>query len=326
MLSRVADLVYWMARHLERAENTARILDVNTQLALDLQRPTGEDPRAWEPMIHVAGQVDRFNELYDAVTERNVVDFLTFNRKNPSSIVSCIAQARENARCVREQMSGETWEQLNRFHLRLHKESIDTYLELGANEYLNRVKLSLQLFDGIAGGMLPRNEGWHFYKLGRLLERADNTSRLIDVKYFSLLPSARDVGTAIDTIQWAAVLRSCSAFEAFRKNRRGQITSERVIGYLILDEFFPRSIRFAITGAEESIRRITRDSDHHFSTRPSRHLGRLRADLDYAEPQDIIAGGLHEWIDTLQLRIAETHTAIEETFFDYDAAKAVVLE
>lgn len=325
MLSRVANLIYWMARYLERAENACRILDVNTQLALDLQAGGIDAPRAWEPIVHVSGDDKEFRELYGAFTEPNVVDFMIFNRKNPNSIASCIAQARENARCVREQLSTETWEQLNRLYLRLQRETFDDYRRMGSSEFLNRVKRSIQLFYGIAASMLARSEGWYFFELGRFLDRADNMSRLIDVKYFTLLPSVELIGTAVDVLQWSAVLRSCSAFEAFRKARRGQVNAERVVDYLVFDESFPRSIRFSIISAEEAIRRITRDSDHHFSNRPTRSLGRLRAELDYADIKEINAAGLHEWIDHLQATIAGIHDDVQKTFFFYEVQNAKIL-
>lgn len=320
MLSRVANLVYWLARYLERADNSARIVDVNTQFVLDVPVQAGSEERAWDPIILASGDDKLFRELYPQSGESAVIDFVLFNQRNPNSVISCINQARENARCIREQLSTETWEQLNRLYLELHGRNFADYQRVGSTEFLNRIRLGIQLFYGIAGNMLPQNEAWHFYNLGRFLERADNTSRLIDVKYFALLPSAQDVGTALDTLQWGAVLRSCSAFEAFRKSRRGQITIERVVDYLILDEVFPRSIRFSITHAEEAIRQVTQDSDHHFSNRPTRTLGRLRADLDYATMREIISAGLHEWIDHLQVAIGHVHEDIQKTFFFYDVA------
>lgn len=325
MLSRVANLIYWMARYLERAENACRILDVNTQLALDLQSGQTSASRAWEPIVHVSGDEAEFRKLHDDFSERSVVDFMIFNRRNSNSISSCIAQARENARCVREQLSTETWEQLNRLYLRLQRETFVDYQRIGSNEFLNRLKRSIQLFYGIAAGMLARSEGWYFFELGRSLERADSMSRLLDVKYYTLLPSVQMVGTAVDVLQWSAVLRSCSAFEAFRKARRGQVNAERVVDYLVLDESFPRSIRFSIVSAEEAIRRITRDSDHHFSNAPTRSLGRLRAELDYSDIKEIMSSGLHEWIDRLQSTIANIHNDVETTFFFYEVENAKVL-
>lgn len=322
MLSRVAHLTYWMARYLERAENAARILDANTQLVLDAQLQASDLSRAWEPIVFVSGDETLFRRHYSAFDEASVVEFTLFNQANPNSVLSCINTARENARCIRDQISTETWEQINRLYLTLQGKTFADYQKMGSGEFLGRTRKSILLLYGMAASMLPRNEGWQFYELGRFLERSDNVSRLIDVKYFTLLPSVTLVGTTLDAIQWSAVLRSCSAFEAFRKSRRGQINAERVVDYLILDEHFPRSIRYSITQAEEAIRNITRDRDHHFSNPPSRSLGRLRADLDYAVIKDIINFGLHEWIDSLQAKIASVHGDIEKTFFFYDTDSA----
>ncbi|MGH8021432.1 MAG: alpha-E domain-containing protein [Opitutaceae bacterium] len=325
MLSRVANLTYWMARYLERADNSARILDVNTQLALENRAGPSDDARLWQPIIFALGDETLFKQLYPETTEQSVAEFVLFNTKNPNSILSCINLARENARCIRDQLSSEAWEQLNRLYLHMRDKTVADYHGVGTTDFLSRLRKSIQLFYGIAASMLPRNDGWHFYNLGRFLERADNTSRVIDVKYFTLLPSALAVGSALDALHWAAVLRSCSAFEAFRKSRLGVIKAERVLEYLILDEFFPRSIRFSIITAEEAVRRLTRDADHHYSNAPSRSLGRLRADLDYLLIGDIVSHGLHEWIDNLQLKIAKIHEDIESAFVDYDIERARIL-
>ncbi len=325
MLSRVANLTYWMARHLERAEDSARILDINTQLALESQAGPRDDARLWEPIIFALGEESLFKQLYSEATERTVAEFVLFNTENPNSILSCVNRARENARCIRDQLSSDAWEQMNRLYLHMRGKTVADYHGTGTNEFLSRLRKSIQLFYGIADSMLPRNDGWHFYELGRSLERADSTSRLIDVKYFTLLPSAQAVGSTLDALHWGAVLRSCSAFEAFRKSRLGVINAERVLDYLILDEFFPRSIRFSIITAEEAVRKLTRDADHHYSNPPTRSLGRLRADLDYLTIGDIVSHGLHEWIDKLQLSIARIHQDIESAFVDYDIEGARIL-
>src|SRR5450432_1190169 len=214
MLSRVANLVYWMARYLERAENAARIVDVNAQLVLDLQSRLGaDDPRSWEPLVFVSGGDEEYHKIYGKdISERTVVDFMLFDRRNPGSVLSCICYARENARCIRDQLSSEVWEELNTFFLKLKDDDYARYAQLGSSEYLSRLKSRIQLFYGVADSMIPRSKMWWFFQLGRFLERADNTSRILDVKYYMLLPDLSAVGTALDMIQWASVLRSCSAF------------------------------------------------------------------------------------------------------------------
>jgi uncharacterized alpha-E superfamily protein len=326
MLSRVANLTYWIARHLERAENAARILDANTQLALDLRASEALDEATlWRPVILALGDADLFTQLYGQPTEETVATFALFDRRNPSSICSSVAQARENARCARETLSSETWEQLNRLHLRLQDHTWKDYQEIGSSEFLNRIKKSIQLFYGVASSMLPRNEAWNFFQVGRFLERADSVSRLIDVKSYTLRPSAQAAGSSTDLIQWSAVLRSCSGFEAFRKLHRGSVSPDRVLEFLILEESFPRSIRYAVVQAEEALRGISRDRDHYFSNAASRSMGRLRADLDYSRIEEIVAGDLRMWLETLQERLATIHHDIDETFISYPLETAKLL-
>ena len=327
MLSRVAHLVYWMARYLERAENTARIVDVNAQLVLDLQsRRDADDPRAWEPLVFVSGSDEKFHELYGkAATERAVVDFMLFDKRNPSSVVSCICAARENARCIRDQLSSDVWETLNTFYLRLKNDDYASYAQAGSSDYLAGIKVQLQLFFGVAESMIPRNDGWWFFELGRYLERADNTSRIIDVKYFMILPDLQAVGSALDVVQWASVLRSCSAFEAFRRSRRGELNLERSVDYLVRDELFPRSILFSVAEAEQCLVRVSSGMQGSAVDRVNRLVSSLRDQLEGTDIRAAIANGLHEFLDHIQERIQDIDTAVFRAFIDYPVASDRVL-
>ena len=327
MLSRVANLVYWMARYLERAENTARIVDVNAQLVLDLQsRQAADDPKSWEPLVYVTGDEKKFFELYgETASERAVVEFMLFDKRNPSSLISCIAFARENARCIRDQLSSDVWETLNTFFLKLKGDDYTRYAQLGSSDYLSRVKTQIQLLFGVAESMIPRTDLWWFFQLGRHLERADNTSRIVDVKYYMLLPDLHAVGSALDMVQWASVLRSCSAFEAFRRSRRGQLNLERVVDYLLRDEVFPRSILFSIAEAEQCLGQVTANAVHLEDNQPARLIREMRAELEMIDVPAVIADGLHEFLDDIQTKISEIHEALQATFVDYDTASAKVL-
>lgn len=322
MLSRVANLIYWTARQLERAENTARLIDVNTQLVLDMQSQQGiDDPRSWEPLVYVSGNEKQFFELYGKeVTERAVIEFLIFDRRNLSSIMTCFAAARENARCIRDQLATEVWEAINTAYLSLKDDNYTRFAQLGATDYLGKLRESIQLFYGVAESMLPRNQGWWFFELGRYLERADNVSRILDVKYFMLLPDRHHVGSALDMIQWASVLRSCSAFEAFRRSRRGQLNLERVVDYLLRDDEFPRSILFSLLGVENSLAKITGDTPEIADNAASRAAAALRSHLEQGEIRDIIAGGLHEYLDNIQVQLVGIHEGIQSTFVEHEAA------
>lgn len=323
MLCRVADNIYWLARYIERADYTARVLDVNTNLVLDMTGFVEPDsPEAWLPIISVSGDEDLFHQRHSTVDEKSAVSFMLFDKENPSSIYRSIAAARESARCVREQISSEMWEQINRLYLRLKDQSYDDYQRIGASEYLNRTKASIYLFYGIAEQMMPRTTGWDFFNLGRFLERADNLSRLIDVKCLSLLPHKETISPVADLIQWAAVLRSCSGHEAFRKSRKGNITAERVIEYLVLDEHFPKSIRFSIVQAEAALRQVSGSRDHHFSNLAGRALGRLRSELDYALLEDVLEADLHEYMLSIQEKLSEVGALIDKTFINYPIENA----
>lgn len=319
MLSRVANLIYWISRYLERAENTARIVDVNAQLVLDLQsRQDASDPRAWEPLVFVTGSDEQFHELYgEKVTERAVIEFMLFDKRNPSSIVSCIGLARENARCIRDQLSTELWETINTFYLRLKDDDFTRYAQLGSTDYLAWIKSQTQLFHGVADAMLPRDDGWWFYDLGRHLERADNTSRILDIKYFMILPTVQAVGSALDMVQWASVLRSCSAFEAFRRSRRGDLDLVRVVDYLIRDEAFPRSLLYATSEAERCLVRIGSEEGLPQVSAVHALVRGLRDDLAGADIKSVIAAGLHQFLDGIQLRLENIHTAIQEAYIHH---------
>ena len=327
MLSRVANLIYWTARYLERAENSARIVDVNAQLVLDLQsKQAADDPRSWEPLVYVSGGDKLFKKLHgNNISESTVVDFMLFDRRNPSSVVSCIAYARENARCIRDQLASEVWEELNTFYLKLKDDDYARYAQLGSSEYLSRLKSRIQLFYGVAESMIPRTQMWWFFELGRFLERTDNTSRILDVKYFMLLPDDTTVGSALDMVQWASVLRSCSAFEAFRKSRRGQLSLERVVDYLLRDHTFPRSVLFATKELEFALGHITAGAPHQVKNRAAELISELIAHLEGTVTREAIKKGLHEYLDDLQLRIGNIHAAVQETFINYSSDTARVL-
>ena len=235
MLSRVADSIYWMGRYVERAENVARFVDVNLNLMLDAPDGSGQQ---WQPLVFTTGDHEDFAKHYGEATQQNVIQFLTFDRDNPNSIVSCLRAARENARSVREIISSEMWLQLNKFYLMVNSAATNPKGLESPHEFFTEVKLLSHLFTGVTDATMTHGEPWHFRQLGRELERADKTSRILDVKYFILLRSVSDVGTAFDDVQWAAVLRSTSSFEMYRK-RHGRILPKKVVEFLVLDRNFP---------------------------------------------------------------------------------------
>src|SRR5215468_6965085 len=254
MLSRVAESIYWMSRYIERAENVARFVDVNLQLMLDA--PAGEDQQ-WAPLVATTGDHADFETRYGAPTQTAVLRFLAFDAENPNSILSCLRAARENARTVREIISSEMWLQLNTYYLMVNDAATSGKGMKTPHEFFNEVKNASHLFNGVTAATMTHGEAWHFGPmLGRMLERADKTSRILDVKYFILLRSVQDVGTPFDDIQWAAVLRSASAFEMYRK-RHGRISPKHVVEFLLLDREFPRAINFCLLATRDSLHAIS---------------------------------------------------------------------
>src|SRR5215475_7541773 len=296
MLSRVADCVFWMSRYIERAENAARFVDVNLNLTLDLG---GTLANQWDPLVYTTGDHEDFYKRYGAGTQQNALEMLAFDEENPNSIVSCLKFARENARTIREIIAAPVWEELNKFYLMVTDAARNGKAADNPFEFFNHVKRNGQLIVGIMEATMSRGEAWHFAQLGRLLERADKTSRILDVKYYILLPSVTDVGTPLDAIQWSALLKSASALEMYRK-RHGQITPSDVAEFLILDAEFPRALRYCVRGAEESLHAITGTAPATYRNQAERRLGQLRSELDYAQITDIIDQGLHEFIDSFQ--------------------------
>ena len=311
MLSRVADSIYWVSRYTERAENLARIIDVNLRLGLDLPPGSAEQ---WEPLVLITADLPLFSDHYGEPTRRNVIEFLTYDEDNPNSIVRCLAAARENARSVREAISSEMWEQVNRFYHLSRASAFRALVQDDPYSFFSRIRQESLLFAGVVDATMLHDEGWHFARLGRELERADKTSRILDVKYFLLLPAPSDVGSPLDDLQWAALLRSASGLEAFRK-RHGRLSPERVADFLILDRDFPRAILHCLAAATESLRVLSGSAVGTYANAAEQRLGRLTARLNYCGIAEIIAGGLHQFLDGLQDELNGVGDASFATFF-----------
>ena len=310
MLSRVAESIYWMSRYIERAENTARFIEVNLTLMLD----SSGGEQQWWPLVNTSGDHADFEKRYRDATQENVILFLTFDRENPNSMISCLRAARENARSVREIISSEMWLQLNKFYLKVNDATVSGMGIESPHDFYTNVKLSSHLFTGVTDATMTHDEAWHFCRLGRKLERADKTSRILDVKYFILLRSVADVGTPLDDTQWAAVLRSASAFEMYRK-REGRVSPKGIVRFLLLDQEFPRAIRFCLNAARDSLHAISGTPLGSFRNNAEKLLGQLCSDLAYAHVDEILNSGLHEYLDDLQNRMNLVGSGIMETFF-----------
>jgi uncharacterized alpha-E superfamily protein len=312
MLSRVADSLYWMSRYIERAENVARFVDVNLNLMLD--SPVGLMEQ-WGPLILITAAGQPFLERYAEPTQENVIQFLTFDSENPDSIRSCLLKARENARSIREVIPFDLWTEINDFHLKVSAPAALEQAAESPHDFFSYVRRSAHLVEGVTHATLSRGEAWHFSRIGRLIERADQTTRLLDTKYFLLLPSVTDVGTPVDDLYWSAVLKSASAFTMYRQ-RHGRLSPDRVCDFLILDREFPRSVQFCVTNAEESARAISGTPPGTYRNEAERHLGRLSSELTYTDVSAVLQQGLHEFLDGLQIRLNEIGDGIYTTFIE----------
>jgi uncharacterized alpha-E superfamily protein len=315
MLSRVADSLYWMSRYAERGENIARILDVNLQLMLDLPKLGPEEQKTlWEPVLRSTGDHEDFFKHYKATSSDNVIDFLTFHSKNSNSILNCITTARENARHVREQISLEMWEEINRAYLWMKSQTLKKIQRQGPYEFFTAVKNASHLFQGITDGTMTHGEDWDFIQVGKYLERADMTTRILDANDEIFIKTPAKNSQTGGTLQWSAILRSCSSHDAYRKFYVAQVEPDKVVEFLILNEFFPRSIRFCAQELNHSLRRISGCKEEHFTNQAEKLTGRLVAELNYSALEDIKTVGMHQYMDDLQVKLNTIGEAIFQTY------------
>lgn len=319
MLSRVADSCFWMSRYMERAETNARLLDVNMQLLLDFQNQEPNVLRKhWEPILATLEDQELFQKIHpDRLDSDSVMEFVTFERKNPNSILSCLAVAREIARTIREQIPSEMWEQLNKLYLYMRSAQALTDFNNSPYEFYQALVEGVHLFEGTTDATMTHGEGWLFLQAGKFLERADSTSRVLDIKYHIILPHGEQVGGSVDITQWNAVLRSCSALQAYLKIYAGQVKALNVAEFLILHRAFPRSIRFCVDHLDFILHRISGFDERTFSNDAERLSGQMRSQMDFSTIQSIFAKGLHQFLDETQTRLNEISNSLVETYCDW---------
>jgi uncharacterized alpha-E superfamily protein len=310
MLARVVENVYWLSRYLERAENTARIIGVNTNLLLDL--PGGIAP-GWLPLVDISGNRAEFDALFGSKAsrgeERDVVQFLIADKDNPGSICSSLHMARENARTLREILPTESWELLNQFFAEFSRD-----LSTGINkrtrfEFLKRIVVTLQTIAGMLDGTMNRNDAYTFMTLGRSLERSDMTSRIVDVRSAQLLPAETPELRPFDSVQWMSVLKSLSGYQMYRLKMRTRVKRLDVLQFLLRDDQFPRSCRFCLRQIESSLTPLPR------SEGVMEVLDAAANFIERAPLGTLDQPGLHELIDRIQLHVIDVHNMIAEIYF-----------
>ena len=315
LLSRYAEATYWMARYVERTENLARILDVNATFSRDVRG--GQN---WRSVLQLYADEERFLEHYEEITAEAVIRFYILDQDNPASIISGIRTARENARTLRALISTEMWIQLNIFYSTLKSPGPADIAEPRLDRLCSRIKEACQAHTGITEGTFYRDEGWYFYQLGRAIERADQTTRLLDVKYHLLLPNLAVVGSPYDVSQWNALLRSASAFHAFRRVHPSGMTPATVAGFLLFDRSFPRSVMACVATVETLLTELRARYSLHSGDRVLERLDALRMTLEEETTDGIITKGLHEFLDGVQLGLIGVGSELGRDFFGWEPA------
>lgn len=313
MLCRVASELFWMARHIERAENTARLLDVTYRMSLmpyQVTEPGLAWAAPWAMPLMTTGLATEYYERYPTLSGEAVLKFLIFDESNSSSVYNCLRAARESARAVRVAIASEMYEDLNSAWLEMRRFNFDAVQRMGVSDFLEWVKLQSHRFRGVTFGTMLRDEAYDFIQLGTYIERADNTARILDVKYHLLLPSVADVGGAVDYYQWSALLQSVSSFDAYRKMYSDVITPRRVAELLIHRADMPRSLHCCMNHIHETV-----DNLGNANAREVQRLaGQLHAELHYGRTQEVFEVGLHEYLMDFLERVSKVGDEINRAF------------
>lgn len=318
MLSRTADHLFWMARYMERAENTARMLDVNYQTSL-LPQSAGAAESGWRGLLSISELTTDYNERYGDVVPRRVMDYMVSDEKNPSSIYSCLMAARENARAVRGTLTTEVWETQNQTWLEFQRMLRTKAFEKDPGDAFEWVKFRSHLSRGVTVGTMLQDEAFHFLRIGSFLERADNTARMLDVKFHAVESEFYGAGATngnggkdqeYDFYHWSAILRSVSGFEVYRKAYRNVIRPEKVAELLILRADMPRSLAACMDEVVSNLQRVANEQSHD----TLRRAGRLQADLRFGRIDEILATGLHAFLSQFLERVGTLGVGISRDF------------
>jgi uncharacterized alpha-E superfamily protein len=314
MLSRVADSLYWMSRYLERAEHSARLIDVNLSLMLDYA-PGSADAR-WRRVMACLGVPVPLGMENDA---HHLLHTITFDTGTRMSIVSSIMAARENARQVREQISSEMWEQLNRLFHAVKRTTMDELWESSPHEFLSAAKEGSHLFQGITDSTMTHGEGWQFIQVGRFMERAAAVATLLDVHFGDSLA----ITDFQEQLEWIGLLKSCTAFEPFCRTYTADLKPQRVADFLLLNPEFPHSVAFSAAQIDQALRAISSASGTQKGQRVERIAGKLRASLRFGQIDELINAGLHGFLADIQRQCALIHHELHQVYITYPIQTAL---
>jgi uncharacterized alpha-E superfamily protein len=310
MLPRIADSLFWIGRYMERADNTARILDVNYHMLLE--QPPDTYKLRWDPLIAVTGERERFYKSHEEASAQTAFEFLGYAEDNPNSIGQCIVNARENARTIRDRISRELWEDINSLYYKITKLRDDGE---SLSRFCDAVKRGGHRFHGVCDATLARDEGWHFVEAGCVLERAEMTARILDVHYHQLMEVPQILNESRSHL-WMAVLKSVAAYE-FYKRQYGQIEPARVAQLLLLDARHPRSVRFNLSALQGSLHAISGSIPGSYANEAERLTGRVHERLTYDSIEEIFDGGLHDYLTDLQDTCLNIGEQVTRAYFHY---------
>ncbi len=317
MLSRIADSLYWMSRCLERVDNTARLIEINLLHLVETQDHLSRAAQ-WRPLLSISGSEEAFEQRYGAgeISAARVIRFLSQERSNPNAIHSSLRLARENARVVRDRISKEMWQAVNDLWLGVDLHLKEPLVPERAAAFYASVRNEVARFHGLTVSTMVRGEAFGFYQLGTFVERADMTARILDVKYHLLLPEASMVGSPLDYYQWAALLKSLSGFEAYRRQYQAGLRPRDVAEFVLFEENFPRSLRFSVQRIEEALGTIGAGAPDGPSVEAVR---RLRDLLDHNSAETVFAQGVHEFLQGFEEEVSRLNTALAADYFEAHA-------
>ncbi len=315
MLSRVADALFWMSRYLERAEYVARLLDVCFHLELDLRGAlAGPTELLWSTLAAILQQHVPPSRNGTDSPQKALSHWLMFDTDNPTSIVSCVSRARTNARSIRGTINSEMWKELNKLYWQITNADFVRQAKESPHDFYQTVECGSLHFQGVCDATLTHDEGWQFIQLGKLLERADKTLRVLDIEYELLREMIGPPDLTLINLQWAAVLRSCRGYEAYQKLHVGRVEPERVVGFLLLHPQFPRSVRFCLEASVQALAEIERLDPNREMGRVNRILGRVLNDLRYGELDQFLHGGLHTFLSGTLERCNQASRTLQDQY------------
>lgn len=320
MLSRVADSLYWMARYLERAEHTARMLDVNLNLMLD-EDPENGDQR-WRRLLESLDIAKQDGPPADADATR-IAQFLTLDLESPSSILSSVTFARDNAKQLREHISSEMWEQLNRLYLELRQETAESLWSGQPHEFCRRVREGICLLNGVTISTINHGEAWQFIQLGRFLERAANISSVLDVHFKHFYNHQDGYSLGSDFMEWVGLLKSCSAFEAYCRVYTADFSPAQIAEFLLLNNEFPQAVCFSVTSIHEELLKIAGGGSNGKNERLQRLTGKWRSNLRYTQIEEILNEKLHGFLEDIKTQCSVIHQAVYQTYITYPIDSAI---